>query len=83
MNAYTLKKHKETGEMHLFKGRMPADNPKYKCTSNSDSICEGMSNNDKLMNKFSCEDEPSARRKCAEIGRKVCGTCVSHLYETY
>lgn len=31
---------------------------------------------------FTCKDEVEARKKCAELGRKVCGTCVSHLYKT-
>lgn len=32
---------------------------------------------------FACLTEDSARKSIAEIGRGVCGTCVSHLYETY
>lgn len=34
-------------------------------------------------NEFTCENENGARMKVAEIGRQVCGDCISHLYETY
>lgn len=33
--------------------------------------------------KFACADKTTARIKCAEIGEKVCGICVSHLYTTH
>ncbi|WP_280564530.1 MULTISPECIES: hypothetical protein [unclassified Chromohalobacter] len=83
MDAYTLKKHKETGELHLFKGVMQPNKADYPCTSNKVSICEEMNKSDSESNKFTCCDESEARKKCAEFGRSVCGTCVSHLYETY
>lgn len=41
---------------------------------------------DKSENKgniFTCTTEQEAREKMAAIGRKVCGTYVSHLYESY
>lgn len=79
MDAYTLKKKKETGELHLFKGKM-TDNG---CTSNQKSICQKMDKSESSGNKFQCCKEDKARAKCAEIGREVCGICVSHLYTTY
>lgn len=82
MDAYTLKKHKETGEMHLFKGRMNKNDNDHPCTSKSISICERMDKSDSEINRFTCYDENQARKKCAELGRLVCGTCVSHLYES-
>jgi hypothetical protein len=41
---------------------------------------------DKTQNErniFVCKNEQEAREECAKHGRKVCGTCVSHLYTTY
>ena len=31
MDSYSLKQHDTTGELHLFKGRMPAADPKFTC----------------------------------------------------
>jgi len=43
-----------------------------------------------MMNKeesekkiFACKDENEARKRCAEIGRDVCGVCVSNLYASF
>lgn len=51
-----------------------------KCSSESFSICEKM----KWVSgskDISCEvDESIVRVKCAQLGRSVCGICVSHLY---
>jgi hypothetical protein len=33
--------------------------------------------------EYLCLTEDKARKLTANIGRKVCGICVSHLYETY
>ena len=74
--VYTLKEYK-TGEYHLFEGVKTAE---LKCTSPQLSVCREMDKNDSLKNIFACEDEFEARRLCAVEGRKVCGTCVSHLY---
>jgi len=83
MDSYTLKKHKETEELHLFLGRFNPPNSEYKCTSQSLSLCEKMASSDSAGNKFACAAEQEARSKCAEIGRGVCGVCVSSLYTTY
>jgi len=79
MKAYTLKIKNNTKEYHLFEGIMLKDG----CNSNQHSICEKMDKSQSSGNVFACEDEDSARLKCAEIGREVCGICVSHLYTTY
>lgn len=79
MDAYTLKKKKDTEELHLFMGEMTED----ACTSKQQSICKKMNKSESTGNRFQCADESTARKKCAEIGRGVCGICVSHLYETY
>lgn len=83
MDAYTLKESKDTGELHLFKGKMQPNNKEHPCTSARDSICESMKKSDSLRNKFTCCDEVEARKKCAEFGRSVCGTCVSNLYASF
>lgn len=83
MDSYSLKQHDTTGELHLFKGRMPAADPKFTCDNIAQkSQCKEMDKKDSSTNKFSCETEQVAREKCAKIGREVCGTCVSTLYKT-
>lgn len=79
MDAYTLKKKQNTEELHLFKGEMTNDG----CTSAQLSICKKMNKNESVGNKFACENENNARKKCAEIGREVCGICISSLYANY
>ena len=36
-----------------------------------------------MQNVRICLNEGEARNMAAEIGRAVCGICVSHLYTTY
>lgn len=79
-DAYTLKKKKDTEELHLFKGTMKETGG---CTSAAKSICKKMAKVDSSENVFTCKDEKTARAECAKKGRTVCGTCVSHLYATY
>ncbi|AST67243.1 hypothetical protein BFG07_00085 [Kosakonia cowanii] len=83
MKSYTLKEHKDSGELHLFEGDMLPNDPEYKCNSDSKSICKKMNTEDNKGNRFACATAQEAREKTAQIGRKVCGTCVSHLYESY
>lgn len=78
--AYTLKQKKETEELHLFEGEFTEPG---KCNSAATSICEKMAKADSAKNIFTCLNENDARIESAKIGRKVCGVCVSHLYETY
>lgn len=68
-----------TEEKHLFEGKMVAVN---KCSANAKSICKKI-NEGEGRYVFTCLSEQDARKKCAEIGRSVCGTCVSHLYTSY
>lgn len=82
MKAYTLKEHKDSGELHLFEGDMLSNDPNYKCNSASKSICKKMEKLDSRRNRFTCANEQEAREKIASIGREVCGTCVSHLYKS-
>lgn len=80
MTVYTLKKKEDTNELHLFRANLAPDN---KCTPEKLSICKKMDKNESTENKFACQSESESRKECARIGRQVCGTCVSHLYETY
>jgi hypothetical protein len=78
--VYTLKKCKETEELHLFRATPTQDG---KCTPEKQSICEKMDVSESEANIFACQKEDAARISAANQGRKVCGICVSHLYETY
>jgi hypothetical protein len=80
MKVYTLKKKPETEEYHLFEGEMTSLD---RCSVDNLSICEKMERTENRESIFACQNENSARTKCASIGRNVCGTCVSHLYETF
>lgn len=80
IEVYTLKKKQDSDEYHLFIGKMTEDS---KCTSGKASICKKMLKSESEGNFFVCKDEETARIECAKRGRQVCGTCVSHLYETY
>jgi hypothetical protein len=79
MDAYTLKEKKDTREYHLFKGTFTQNG----CTSKEKSICEKMDKSESIRNVFTCQDEDTTRLNCANIGREVCGICISHLYSTY
>ena len=79
--VYSLKRKKDTEELHLFEAIMAVD--KKNCTPNTKSICKEMLTTESDQNNFTCLYEADARKKCADIGRPVCGTCVSHLYESY
>lgn len=83
ITCYTLKQNNDTEELHLFKGHITSPAPKVKCTSAQWSECGRMNKDDSSGNKFACEEEEAARKKCANLGRAVCGTCVSTLYTTY
>jgi len=77
---YTLKKKPDTEEYHLFEGEMTSLDH---CSVDSISICEKMRKTENYTIIFACQNENIARTECARIGRKVCGICVSHLYESF
>jgi len=79
MDAFTLKKRKGVEEYHLFEGRMTAEG----CTSKQLSICGKMDKEESGANIFACEEEDSARKKCAKTGKAVCLDCLSRFYTTY
>lgn len=79
-DAYSFYKYGDTEEIHIYKGKFT---PEF-CDSNNISIC-GKVNKIKevTVRVISCLNEEEARKKAAEIGRVVCGVCVSHLYSSY
>jgi len=76
-NLFTLKKN-DSGQLHLFRSKK---NLKGDYNSENQSICNKMEF--KKGSEFLGKSEQFARTKCAELGRAVCGTCVSNLYADY
>ncbi|WP_337967216.1 hypothetical protein [uncultured Flavobacterium sp.] len=80
--AYTFKKEKDTHEIHIYEGNF-TDTP-TPCNSDPQSICKDPNKATSLnIPNAVCLNENEARQKASEIGRNVCGVCVSHLYTTY
>lgn len=78
---YSFLKDKKTEEKHIFEGDT---NPKGGCFADQKSICKKVTNeNGNWIPDAICLNDNIARKKTAEIGRSVCGVCVSHLYTTY
>jgi len=82
--VYTMHKKKGTEELHLFEGRMTKPPPNAACSVPAYSICRGMEKADAEGSPiFACQPEDVTRKSAANKGRRVCGTCVSHLYTTF
>lgn len=79
MTLYSLIEKKDTEELHIFCSKKDGKD----CLVESASICGKMKFGDKKKDIFACITEEEMRKKCAEIGRKVCGNCVITLYTTY
>lgn len=78
--VYSIRKKKDTEEYHIFECE-PATEKTCRC--NSKSICNKMDKSEAEKTIYSCLSENETRLRAAEIGRPVCGTCVSHVYESY
>ena len=79
--AYSFRKYQETHETHIFEGTFK---PEGGCKTGPLSICEKINRNDTgIVEIVTCLSENEARQRAADIGRSVCGVCVSHLYTTY
>jgi len=76
-SVYILREHLETGELHLF---IADKTDKNECRSQQKSICGRLDLDEKSRTIFMCQPEDKARTQCAKLGRKICTTCVSHLY---
>lgn len=78
--AYSFLKDLKTDEKHIFEGDFKSD----QCYADDVSICEKVIiDNGTWIKDSICLNEDEARKKAAILGRSVCGTCVSHLYNTY
>jgi hypothetical protein len=80
-DAYSLLRYKDTNEIHIFKGHFTEKS----CTAQYSSICKKVTDwrNEEIENVKTCLDEDETRHIAADIGRDVCGICVSHLYSNY
>ncbi|NOR45261.1 MAG: hypothetical protein GQ534_06700 [Candidatus Delongbacteria bacterium] len=77
--VYILQKFKDSQEFHLFEGKIDDEN--NICSSKTGkSICGKVKLDANAKCEFVCEDEDHSRYKCYLLEKKVCGTCVSHLY---
>lgn len=77
--VYSLRKKEKTEEIHIFL----ADKTDTGCVSRQNSICRKMAKAETSEQVITCLKEGEARTESAKLGRKVCGTCVSHLYATF
>lgn len=81
MITFSIRKLEETGEHHIFEGKLTKKDP-LECMSSKSSICNKVQRDDTKHIGKSCLAEDVARHAAAVLGRAVCGTCVSHLYAT-
>lgn len=80
--AYTFKRKNDTQEIHIHEGNFTGT--PTPCNSNPLSICKAPNKSTSInVTGAVCLDENQARQQAAQIGRNVCGVCVSHLYTTY
>lgn len=78
--AYSFFKFENSDETHIFEGKFIEET----CNIKYVSICKKVDRRtDEVIKIKSCLDEDQARTKALNIGRKTCGTCVSHLYANY
>ncbi|QHF10378.1 hypothetical protein [Pseudomonas syringae] len=83
MTIYSFKKRVDTGEHHIFEGEMRPPGSKPACNAAPTSICKKVGHDDTTVwVDLNCLSEQQARLAGAVLGRKLCGTCVSHLYAT-
>jgi len=82
MTLYTLKKKKDTEEHHIFEGEWIDNETPRHCSVASKSICNKATKIESVFIDKSCMSEARTRREAAEMGRTVCGICVSSLYAT-
>jgi hypothetical protein len=82
---FSLLKKKDTQELHLFITERTSDGKCVVASADDKSICKKLDFKNRANDdqSFHCATANSARKKCAEIGTRVCGTCVSHLYANY
>lgn len=80
MKAYSFIKSAKTEEIHIFEGDFTTNG----CNAENKCICKKVQQSEGAWIDGSiCLEQQQAREKAANIGRPVCGDCVSHLYTTY
>lgn len=77
--AYSFLKRNSNEERHIFEGDFTV---LPHCNAEPQSICKKVQIKDGIWAE-QCLDENQARLKAAQLGRVVCGTCVSYLYSSY
>lgn len=82
MTVYTLKKKNNTEEHHIFEGDWTDNETPRHCSVSKLSFCKKATKEGSSFIDRSCMSESRTRMVAAEMGRVVCGTCVSHLYAT-
>jgi hypothetical protein len=78
---YSIKQRPDTEEYHIFYASW--NDADKTCVLKGESICKKMNFDKNAKTISGCQNEKITRVKAAEIGRKVCGICVSNLYTTY
>ena len=79
-NLYSIIKDKDTNEFHIFK--IDKDNMGHSKAQDK-SICQEMNYHNQTEVYHDCLDEDTIRKKAVDIGRQMCGICISSLYATF
>ena len=83
MKSYSFKKKTDSGELHIFEGDFKPEGETPRCSAARKSICKKVDNDDSTVwVRQNCLTAQKAREVGAKFGRKLCGTCISHLYAT-
>jgi len=73
--VYELREYTESNEIHIFES-LPKKLTRYK----PKSCCTKVNRSDTTLVSNTELTADQARKKAANIGYEVCGSCVSHLY---
>ncbi len=91
-NTYHIVKNKKTKQYHIYtnqtinnstlvdylKSRM-----NYKMICNPENTEHSIQLYFNEIDAFLTLNEKQTREKCADLGRVICGTCISHLYGNF
>lgn len=79
--AYSFFRYANTEEVHVFEGKFTPAN----CTAKFACICAKIEDRRKEEMEVveTCLNEYDARLYAANLGREVCGICISSLYATF
>ncbi len=82
VNKFITKK--DTEQYHIFQTKKEEDCPNQdspKLTFKKESLCNKIKlKKTKSKKGLKCLSEQEIRKECADLGRVVCGTCISHMY---